>query len=187
MLRDSTTNVPLTLRAQAFVHAQPSAAQRPRLPQTAGGPIRILLVICRPGAGDDVPFRSVASRLLKGLSARPASCSSSTCCARQPSSSSVARCVPPIPPASPITVHFDGHGVYAAGDVPCGPFTPHSFADSRPGRHDYLAFENPARPDNLELVDGPRLGALLVEANTPVLVLNACLSAHADEEPRTDD
>ena len=57
------------LRAQAFVRAQPSAAQRPRLPQTAGGPIRILLVICRPGGRDDVPFRSVASRLLKGLSA----------------------------------------------------------------------------------------------------------------------
>ena len=32
------------------------------------GPIRILLVICRPGGNEDVPFRSVAARLIKGLS-----------------------------------------------------------------------------------------------------------------------
>ena len=33
------------------------------------GPVRVLLVICRPRAGDDVPFRSVAGRLIKGLGA----------------------------------------------------------------------------------------------------------------------
>ena len=67
-LRDPKTDSPLALRARAFVRAQPQAAQRPSLPQTEGGPIRILLVICRPGGRDDVPFRSVASKLIKGLS-----------------------------------------------------------------------------------------------------------------------
>ncbi len=41
----------------------------PSLPHAAGRRtgIRILLVICRPGGRDDVPFRSVASRIIKGL------------------------------------------------------------------------------------------------------------------------
>ena len=48
------------------------------------------------------------------------------------------------------------------------------------GAHGYLLFENPALDDNHELVDGPRLGSLLAETGVPVLVLNACRSAHAD-------
>ena len=37
------------------------------------------------------------------------------------------------------------------------------------------------------LVDGPALGRLLVDADVPVLMLNACRSAHADlvAEPET--
>lgn len=42
-----------------------------------------------------------------------------------------------------------------------------------------MAFENPKADENLEWVDGPRLGKLLVESDAPVLVLNACRSAHA--------
>ncbi len=75
LLRDPKTDVPLALRAQSFVRAQPNPAQRPFLPSpvaTGEGPgmgvIRILLVICRPGGRADVPFRSVASRIIKGLS-----------------------------------------------------------------------------------------------------------------------
>src|SRR5207237_2592773 len=33
-----------------------------------------------------------------------------------------------------------------------------------------------------ELVDGPRLGQLLAETDVPVLVLNACRSAHAEAQ-----
>jgi hypothetical protein len=62
LIRDPKTDTPLALRAQAFVRASQKAAQRPRLPQTGSGPIRILLVICRPQRGDDVPFRSVEWR-----------------------------------------------------------------------------------------------------------------------------
>ena len=49
-------------------HASP--AQQPHLPRlsAAGEKVRILLVICRPGGRQDVPFRSVAGRLIKGLS-----------------------------------------------------------------------------------------------------------------------
>ena len=41
---------------------------RPKPPQSESGKIRILLAICRPGGAFDVPFRSVARYLMKGLS-----------------------------------------------------------------------------------------------------------------------
>src|SRR5207302_1477275 len=75
LLRDPKTDVALALEAQSFVRASSQPARRPKfqqsLPLSASGPIRILLAICRPRGGDDVPFRSVASRLLKGLSEAP--------------------------------------------------------------------------------------------------------------------
>ncbi len=57
-------------------------------PSRIADKVRILLAICRPGAEDDVPFRSVASRLVKGLSDRTAKPSSSTFCGLRPTSSS---------------------------------------------------------------------------------------------------
>jgi hypothetical protein len=50
----------------------------------------------------------------------------------------------------------------------------------RTGSHGYLLFENPSHEENAQFVDGPALGKLLVETEVPVLVLNACRSAHAD-------
>lgn len=66
LLRDPQTGEPLALTARCFVRGKPDATRElPELEQ--GGPIRVLLVICRPGGRDDVPFRSVASRLIKSL------------------------------------------------------------------------------------------------------------------------
>jgi hypothetical protein len=50
-----------------IVNPAHTTAQHPQLPQSAVGSIRILLVICRLGGSEDAPFRSVASRLIKGL------------------------------------------------------------------------------------------------------------------------
>lgn len=71
LIRDPRTDTPLALRAPAFVRIHSQAAQRPKIPQTDGETIRILLVICRPKGRFDVPFRSVASRILKGLGNQP--------------------------------------------------------------------------------------------------------------------
>jgi hypothetical protein len=62
-------------------------------------------------------------------------------------------------------------------------FSPHVFTDRRSGKHGYLLFENPMLENNREPIDGPTLGKLLVETNVPMLVLNACRSAHADKQP----
>jgi len=187
LLRDPKTDEPLALRAQSFVRAQPEAAQAPRIPRTTSGPIRILLVICRPGGREDVPFRSVASRLIEGLTEE----------ARELFRLDVLR-----PPtfgqlASTLraakakgepyhVVHFDGHGMYAetpetkAAAEWLKKLMPLMLSGPRRGAHGYLVFENPKVKENIQLVDGPGLGKLLVETDVPALVLNACRSAYAD-------
>ena len=67
LLRDPLTQAPLALSARAFVRTLPVTTRSPRLPEGESGPVRILLAICRPRGDRDVGFRSVASRLIKGL------------------------------------------------------------------------------------------------------------------------
>ncbi len=171
LLRDPKTDAALALEAQSFVRASSQPARRPRLPQSASGPIRILLAICRPRGGDDVPFRSVASRLLKGLSEAPPD-TVQLDVLRPPTFEQLGRRLRAAKAqGEPYhVVHFDGHGGYGDG----GP---------RAGAHGYLFFENPVLDANSQPVDGPALGKLLAETDVPVLVLNACRSAHADPPP----
>jgi tetratricopeptide (TPR) repeat protein len=165
LLRDPQSGVPLALQARAFVRATENAVQRASLPETATGPVRVLLVICRPRGRDDVPFRSVARRLVEGL--------------RQSEDVKLKVLRPPTfenlsrelfdakDRGEPVhLVHFDGHGVWSEH----GP---------RNGGHGYVLFENPALDENQELVDGPKLGSLLGETGVAALVLNACQSAYA--------
>jgi tetratricopeptide (TPR) repeat protein len=200
LLRDPRTDAPVALRARSFVRGYRQGAQRPRLPRIApggeesgagehGGEIRILLVICRPGGRDDVPFRSVAGQLvrmyprvrqalrLKVL--RPA-----TFAALGRELRAAADRGEPYQ-----IVHFDGHGTWAdlsGGTLGGGSpgLSPLRYS-ARAGAHGYLLFEDPDEDDNVEYVDGVRLGSLLAETGVPLLVLNACRSAHADvaEDP----
>lgn len=187
LLRDPKTDTPLSLRADAFVRASHEVAQRPSLPRNTAGPIRILLAICRPGGSSDVPFRSVASRLIKGLSEsareayqldvlRPATFEQLSKALRAAKAAGEAYHV----------VHFDGHGTYEEVSEPGGlaslrrAISSLVLSGARAGAHGYLLFENPAVGENLQLVDGPALGKLLAETDVPVLVLNACRSAHAE-------
>jgi tetratricopeptide (TPR) repeat protein len=86
----------------------------------------------------------------------------------------------------------DGPRARAAGQPlpPTPPLNPNLYRTTtstpRPGRHGYLLFENPTDPANTTYVDGPALGNLLADTAVPVLVLNACRSAHA-EAPATPD
>jgi hypothetical protein len=187
LLRDPDTDAPLALRAQSFVRTHANPAQPARTPQRESGPVRILLVICRPRAGDDVPFRSVASRIVKSLSEeartafhldvlRPATFDQLGRTLRRAKADGKPYHV----------VHFDGHGLYLE-DGQSGPLSELLkrlgallLSGPREGSHGYLAFEDPAVAENLQLVDGPALGRLLTETAVPLLVLNACRSAHAE-------
>jgi tetratricopeptide (TPR) repeat protein len=190
LLRDPKTDTPVALAVDTFVRAEHQTATHPALPHPVGGDrLRVLLVICRPGGAADVPFRSIASHLVR-LSAQ----------AREAFQLDVLR-----PPTfrqlgkvlreaadygQPyLVVHFDGHGTWADlsargdGVVSLSPLRYPLVSPMRPGAHGYLLFEDPATKDNQRLVDGPALGRLLVETGVGVLVLNACRSAHADLAP----
>ncbi len=187
LIRDPKTDAALALRAESFVRSHSQAAQQPELPQTESGAIRILLVICRPSGDDDVPFRSVATQLIKGLGdqaedsfqldvLRPATFERLARVLRDAKSKGKPYHV----------VHFDGHGMYS--EVPdtdaainwLQRLIPVVLSGPRTGRHGYLLFEKPDHDSNMELVDGPTLGKLLVAADVALLVLNACRSAHAE-------
>jgi len=127
-------------------------------------PVRVLMVIARP-EGQDVAFidpRASSQALLeavKPLGERvaveflPAGTLRALTDRLNPSAGSRQ---PPVH-----VVHFDGHGVYAT-QTGLG----------------YLLFEDAqGRPDR---VDADRLGALLARAGIPLMVLDACQSAHAD-------
>ena len=66
LLRDPATGTALALGAGTFVRTHRQTAGQVNLPEAAGDELRVLLVICRPGGAGDVPFRSVASRLVRG-------------------------------------------------------------------------------------------------------------------------
>ena len=194
LLRDPKTDEALALRAKAFVRSYTRPAQKIHKPEPADK-VRILLVICRPGGRDDVPFRSVSGYMLKGL----------TDAARERFELDVLR--PPTFEQLSRTlrnakangkpyhiVHFDGHGGYLNTDTSkpadfLRSLMPLFLSGPRDGSHGYLFFEHPkpdAKNENSQLVDGPTLGRLLAETDTPVLILNACRSAHAEFQEKPD-
>jgi tetratricopeptide (TPR) repeat protein len=191
LLRDPATDGVLALRAGAFVRTHPETAVPVSVPDQPGG-LRVLLVICRPGGRADVPFRSVASHLVR-LS-RQAREAFRLDVLRPPGFAELARALEAAKSAGEPyqVVHFDGHGTYldeetvaaaAAGGAPGGGFSREVFSlvsPPRPGSHGYLVFEDPDTPGRQQLVDGPALGALLADTGVSVLVLNACRSAHAE-------
>lgn len=188
LVRDPKTDTPLALRARSFVRTHPQAAQRPQIPKNDGH-IRILLVICRPGGEEDVPFRSVASRLIKGLG-EDARAAFQLDVLRPPTFEQLGLVLRAAKTeGQPYhVVHFDGHGTYIdtvkSGELPAllTTLSPVVLSGSRSGAHGYLLFENPVMKENMQLVDGTSLGKLLVETGVPVLVLNACRSAHAEPQ-----
>ena len=66
LMRNPDTGARLALSAESFVRSQPGG--QTTLAPAAAEKVRILLVISRPDAGADVPFRSVAGRLITELS-----------------------------------------------------------------------------------------------------------------------
>ncbi|MEP7198657.1 MAG: CHAT domain-containing protein, partial [Chloroflexota bacterium] len=201
LLRDPVTDEALLLRARAFVRAPSDQAQPPTLTpspsQGEGSKVRILLVICRPNAGADVPFRSVATRIIKGLTDE-ARAQFQLDVLRPPTFAQLSKTLRAAKASGKPyhVVHFDGHGTYAELIPPQRDESDNDYAEllkqilkqlnaltlgtPRTGKHGYLLFENPQTDENMQLIDGPTLGKLLVENDVPTLVLNACQSAFAD-------
>jgi tetratricopeptide (TPR) repeat protein len=191
LLRDPATGTPLALEAASFVRVNQQPA-RPRREPSGGDRLRVLLVICRPAAGADVPFRSVASHLVR-LSADARQVFQLDVL-RPPTFAQLEKVLSDAHQAGrPYhVVHFDGHGTYldtgraAEESNPGGGSSPYRYqrlnfvSPLRRGSHGYLLFEDPGHDDNEQLVDGPALGDLLARTGVSVLVLNACRSAYAE-------
>lgn len=157
----------VALAARAFVRSprrkgELGVAVRPTI-----GPVRILLVISRPRATEDVPFRSVAMRLLEGLAARS---DVDVDVLRPPTFEQlVVELTSAHEQGRPYhVVHFDGHGIY-----------------DEERQRGFVVFESSDAADRTSeaLVHGALLGRQLVHAGVPLLVLNACRSAHAEPPP----
>jgi tetratricopeptide (TPR) repeat protein len=199
LLRDPRRDQAVALGAGAFVRTHLRAEGHPELPEPAGDRLRVLLVICRPGGRADVPFRSVASRLVRGGAEQMAGLDLDVL---RPATfarlSEVLRAAKEAGRPYHV-VHFDGHGSWL--DLEDLGFTPGGTGGGgggaglalprdkygvsvagpvRGGEHGYLLFEEPASEENQQLVDGPTLGRLLTDTGVPVLVLNACRSAYTE-------
>jgi len=184
LLRDPRTDQAVALGARSFVRAHDQPARQPSL-SPAGAQLRVLLVICRPGGRGDVPFRSVARRLVelgRSLSAFDLDV------LRPPTYAAMAARLQAAKEAGrPYhVVHFDGHGTWAdlsAGEPEDGHHDAQRYSMLSPvraGAHGYLAFEDPDAAAKVQYVDGAALGRLLANTAVSVLVLNACRSAHAE-------
>lgn len=192
ILREPELGQPLGLHAAALVRAHPQAARTPELPRD-DVPVRVLLVISRPGRVD-VPFRSVAYQLARLLGGHGGAVRMDVL--RPPTFARLTRTLRDARnDGHPYQiVHFDGHGVWGdASDTEwlqnvirmpeAGPAALWLVSPARPGAHGYLLFENPRLAGNTQLVDGPVLGNLLADTGVALLVLNACQSAQAGTTP----
>lgn len=193
LLRDPDSNSPVAVSAAEFVRTHLRAAGHRGVPGAVGDVLRVLLVVARPGGSADVPFRSVASRLVRGGAGamdgldldvlRPATYARLSEVLRAAHAAGRPYHV----------VHFDGHGDWldladldSAGSG--GNSDRHVRAQfpglgSRPGpcRPTRLpAVRRPAGRSEPAASRWPTLGELLADTEVPVLVLNACRSAYAE-------
>jgi hypothetical protein len=179
ILREPSTDRPAALAVKEFVRVHHQTARQIRMPEPIAGQLRVLFAICRPGGAADVPFRSVASRLIRGGAERMHGLDLDVL--RPPTYGRLAHVLRAAADAGrPYgVVHFDGHGTYLDADELAREDLS-TAGEIRPGRHGYLLFEDSAAPHNIRLVDGSTVAALLAETGVSVLVMNACRTAYAD-------
>jgi tetratricopeptide (TPR) repeat protein len=190
LIRNPHTRVNLALSAHAFVRSQPGG-QTSLAPAPTAGKVRILLVICRPRAENDVPFRSVAGRLVKGLSDSDRE-AFQLHVLRPPTYEQLAKVLRLAKgEGEPYhIVHFDGHGVYADLEMLEGAgqsFSKVMLKGESKGPRGFLSFEDPDSKSRSQLVDGFKIGGLLRDAGVPILILNACQSAFAEAKSEPDE
>ena len=183
LIRDPDSKTYLALSAAAFVRSQ-RASHTVLAPAAEAAKVRLLFVLSRPRDSKDVPFRSVAGRLVTQLSGD----------ARDAFDIDVLR--PPTYEQLAATlqrarergqpyhiVQFDGRGIGAGPRhlAAVGKAFGVSGQDAGSGgAHGFLMFENPGSSTTERLVDGFELGRLLRDNSVLVLVLNTCQPAFVE-------
>ena len=154
----------LAQHAASFVRSQPGLTLHPFEERTDEETFNILLVISRPYRDNDVPFQSVARRLLELFREHRDRIHLDVL--RPPTLEQLARVLEEKPGFYHV-LHFDGHGAFPEGGAGHGFYS----AEDEQGR---LLFENDEGEP--QRVDGGTLGDMLVTSQVPVVVLNACQS-----------
>jgi tetratricopeptide (TPR) repeat protein len=183
-IRDRKTGRWLVLAAKAFSHR--TERESSVILEERDVPLRILLVISRPGLERDVPFQSVARQVVQGLGMERTTGDVIELTVLRPSTFKAFCTVLHSARAQGTPyhlIHFDGHGVYRnitdADMLASG---------QRSGLRGYLVFENEDNFSNTLYVDGTSVGEVLADSDVRLLVLNACRSAHVGVAyPSTDN
>jgi hypothetical protein len=134
----------------------------------AAGPLRVLMVISRPAGLKDIPFRTVASRVLRAVAGKDVEIE-----VLRPSTLAALenRLLETKQGKAFDVIHFDGHG---------------KLVDTAGGARGALWFET--ADDRGAWVTGAKVAAILKSAGVPVLLLNACNSAQAPvAAPKADE
>ena len=154
LLRDPRReNCDLARLSHSFTRSQPDLDYDPPV-LTGKGTFNILLVISRPAGEDDVPFQSVARRLLAAV--RQHRDRIRVDVLRPPTFEQLAKVLEDRP-GFYHALHFDGHGVFPGAQ-----------------QQGVLVFESDSQPQRF--VTGGEMGQLLTEHRLPLVVLNACQS-----------
>ncbi|MBL7647574.1 MAG: CHAT domain-containing protein [Candidatus Hydrogenedentes bacterium] len=190
LIRDPKRGEYVALTALAFVRSRPEsiAGTQDTGAEARDERFRVLLVICRPKRENDVPFRSVAIQIMKGLGEsysprlqfdvlRPPTFRQLELTVRQAKQNGFPYRI----------VHFDGHGIFLDDSEQSAGMHPADACGLPHRARGYICFEKPERLDNRELIDGTSLGRLLADSNVSILVLNACRSAHAQPRELPND
>jgi hypothetical protein len=159
------SDMPLSVLAASFsrISEPASSAQPVREANT----LRVLLITSRPSGEDDVPFRSVASRIVQAVAASSET-SIQVDLLRPPTYSALLESLAAAAEAPYDVVHFDGHGSYEP-----------DLLDPEQ-RRGFLYFEG---ADGIaEEINGATLGADLVQYGVTYLLLNACRSAYVGSD-----
>ena len=145
------------LRNPAKQATQPPAAPTPR-PTNAQHPLRVLYVISRPRSTEDVPFRCVASRVLKAIEGTAVQLD----ILRPPVIEALEeRLALAREEGTPYdVVHFDGHG---------------ELVETMTGPRGVILFEDSSRK-KARHVDARRIARILERGAVRALILNACHS-----------
>lgn len=161
--------------------------QIPRLPV-----VRVLVVVARPGGGDDVGYRTISRPLVETL--RQASLAVELEFVRPGTWERLNEHLTEREPGYYHALHFDGHGVVA--DVAKieklrveGKLLLHTppgdGAAKSQSRKGYLFFESDKEPGKFA-IEAAELAGVMNEARIPVVILNACQSAMQDYAPESN-
>jgi len=154
--------------------------------------IRVLVVVARPGGGQDVGYRTISRPLVETL--HQANLAVELEFVRPGTWERLKEHITQRKPGYFHALHFDGHGVVASvADIEklrvegklLLQTAPAQEAAKDQTRKGYLFFESAGKPSQ-RAVEAAELADVVNDARIPIVILNACQSAKQEHEPESN-